>query len=92
MRRLNIMANIAAEIENWISSAKALSRNIEEIHMVVLLGSNQYELVPAPESLGTALHISALQRIRSELVHCLVFKKRIWQKKQYMSENPIICH
>ena len=39
-----------------------LSRNIKEIHMAVL-DISQYELVPAPQFLGTARHMWALQEI-----------------------------
>ena len=48
MSRWNILENIAAEIGKWISSAKALSQNIEKFDITVLLGITQYELVPAP--------------------------------------------
>ena len=51
--------SIVAKIRSLISSAKALSGNIEEIHMVVLLDITLYDLVPAPESIGTNACISA---------------------------------
>ena len=47
MSRWNITENIIAEIRNQISSAMALSWNVEDIHKAVL-GITQYELVPAP--------------------------------------------
>ena len=52
------MESIVAKIRSFISSAKALSRNIEEIHMVVLLDITLYDLVSAPESIGTNACIS----------------------------------
>ena len=44
----NMVDNITVKIGDYISSAMALSRNIEEIHIAVLLGITHYELVPAP--------------------------------------------
>ena len=58
MSRWSITENITAEIGNKISSAMALSQNIEGMHMVVL-GITKYELVPATEFHGTARYIWA---------------------------------
>ena len=54
----NITESIAAEIGNGnlMSSAMALSRNIEEIH-ISELDITQYELVPAAELSGIAHYI-----------------------------------
>ena len=52
MSRWNITENIATEIGQNISSDLALSRNIEKIHIAVLLSIAQYELVCAPEFAG----------------------------------------
>ena len=60
MSRWNITENITEEVENQISPAMALSRNIEEVHMAVL-NICQYEVVPIPEFPGTARYISASQ-------------------------------
>ena len=65
MSRWNIIENIATEIDIKISSALALSRNIEESHFAVL-SITQYLLVPIFESADvTALHIS-INRGRGE--------------------------
>ena len=50
MSRRNIIKNIIAEIWRYISSALVLSRNNQEIHIVELWDSTQYELVTAFES------------------------------------------
>ena len=59
MSRWNIIKNITAEIGKWNSSAYDLSRNTEKFNIAELLGITLYELVPAPESAGTARCISA---------------------------------
>ena len=69
MSRWNIMGNIAIKIGKWISSALVLFRNIEEIHIAVLLGIPHYELVLAPES--------------TELIHVCYLNSLFDQKTLY---------
>ena len=61
MSRWNIIKNITAEIgrNKSVPPKPYRSQNIEKFDIAVLLGITQYELVPAPESAGTARCISA---------------------------------
>ena len=90
MIRRNIIETIAAEIRRLINSVMTLSRNIVEIFVAVLLGITRHHPVRAGSRSWVSRHLSLHLSIRGDEVRvrsCLIFRYRIWPKKQCILEN-----